>query len=67
MLPRSPWEASLADNVNDGLPIDEKVELSFALIFDDLPTPQKIIFDWHFAIRFTAWLKELLIEPLSFF
>ena len=45
ILPKSPWEASLADKIKEALPTDEKVELNFALILEDFPTPQNIIFD----------------------
>ena len=61
MLPKSPWEESLADKLNEGVPTDDKVDEIFAAIRPLLPTPHKITFDWHFAISITALLNELLI------
>ena len=57
---------ALGDRLIVGIDTDEKVALSFAEILDDLPTPQKIIFDGHLTIISTASLKELFIEFFSF-
>ena len=68
IIPKSPCEASLADRLNDGVPTDARVEAIFEAIRPLLPTPHKIIFDWHFEIFIIALLNsDELIVFLSFF
>ena len=67
ILPKSPCEQSLAESAKDGLPTEDSVAAIFDAIRPLFPTPHKIIFDWHFVIKSTAWLKELLIEFFNFF
>ena len=62
ILPRSPWEQSLADREKEGVPTEDRVAEIFAPIRPLFPTPHKITLDWHFAITSTASLNELLIE-----
>ena len=61
MLPKSPWEESLADKLNDGVPTEDRVADILEAINPLLPTPQSITFDWHLAIWTTVWLNELFI------
>ena len=65
-MPRSPWDASLAKRLNEGVPTDANVAAILDAIKPLLPTPHKITFDWHFAIFTTALLKELLIFFFNF-
>ena len=61
IIPKSPCDASLAEILNDGVPTDASVAAILEAIRPLLPTPHKIIFDWHFAMWVTASLNELLI------
>ena len=54
ILPKSPWEQSFAETVNDGVPTEDKVADIFEAIIPLLPTPQIMTLDLHFAIVFTA-------------
>ena len=45
ILPKSPWEESLADKQNDGVPTDDKVAAIFWALNPLFPTPHKITFD----------------------
>ena len=66
MLPKSPWEESLADKLKEGVPTEDKVADILAAINPLLPTPHKITLDLHFAISATALLNELSIFFLIF-
>ena len=66
MLPRSPWEQSLADNENEGVPTEDNVAEILAAIKPLFPTPHKITLDWHFTIASTAWLKEFFNDLFNF-
>ena len=66
ILPRSPWEQSLADTEKDGQPTEDNVADIFEAIFPLLPTPQIIIFDLHFVIAFTADMNGCSREFLNF-
>ena len=61
ILPKSPWEQSLADIEKAGVPIDENVDAILDAIKPLLPTPTSITLDWQFAIASTALLKDELI------
>ena len=65
ILPKSPWEESLADKKNDGVPTDDKVDAILLAINPLFPTPHRITFDWHFIICCTAKLNESLITFFS--
>ena len=45
IIPRSPWDASLAARLNDGVPTDARVAAILEAINPLLPTPQSITFD----------------------
>ena len=67
ILPRSPWEQSLADTENDGVPTDDNVADVLAAIIPLFPTPQIITFDLHFKIALTLLLNESSKEFFYFF
>ena len=67
ILPKSPWEQSLADIEKAGVPTEENVDAILEAIKPLFPTPAKITFDWQFAITSTALLKEELIYFFNFF
>ena len=66
IIPKSPWEESLADKLKDGVPTDESVAAIFDAISPLLPTPHKITFELHLATWITASLNELLIFFFNF-
>ncbi len=63
ILPRSPWEESLADRLKEGVPTEDNVAAIFEAIRPLFPTPHKITLDWHLEI----WITALLNESLMFF
>ena len=67
ILPKSPWEQSLAETEKDGVPTEDKVADIFDAIIPLFPTPQTITFDLHFDNNLTAWLNDMFIEFFSFF
>ena len=66
ILPKSPWEQSLADTEKDGVPTEDNVAEIFDAIIPLFPTPQIITFDLHFDIALTASSNEEFIEFFNF-
>ena len=55
ILPKSPWEQSLAEIEKDGVPTEDNVADIFEAIIPLLPTPHMITLDLHFWITLTAF------------
>ena len=66
ILPRSPWEQSLADTENEGVPTEDKVAEIFDAMIPLLPTPHITTFDLHLWIALTASSNDWFREFLSF-
>ena len=61
ILPKSPWEQSLAETVNDGVPMEDSLADILDAIIPLFPTPQIITFDLHLIKAFTLLLNDSLI------
>ena len=66
ILPRSPWEQSLADNAKLGAPTEDKEAAICDATWPLFPTPINIVFEVHFPIALTAWLNEFPIKLFNF-